>query len=79
MSNSKEEWRKNSLDLATARFTQRQENFQTDSGIEINPVYTAEDLSERKLDYVNDIGFPAPFVVSGGMAPAMHAAGTHEP
>ena len=72
MSNSKEEWRRNSLDLATARFTQRQESFQTDSSIEINPVYTAEDLSERNLDYVNDIGFPGEYPYTRGVQPNMY-------
>ena len=71
MSNSKEEWCRNSLDPATARVTQRQESFQTDSSIEINPVYTAEDLSERKLDYVNDIGFTGEYPYTRGVQPNM--------
>jgi methylmalonyl-CoA mutase N-terminal domain/subunit len=72
VSNSKEEWRRNSLDPATARFTQRQESFQTDSGIEIDPVYTAEDLSDRTLDYVNDIGFPGEYPYTRGVQPNMY-------
>ena len=72
MSNSKEEWRRNSLDPATARFTQRQESFQTDSGIEIDSVYTAEDLSDRTLDYVNDIGFPGEYPYTRGVQPNMY-------
>lgn len=69
MSNSKEEWRRNSLDPATARFPQRQESFQTDSGIDIDPVYTAEDLSDSKLDYLKDIGFPGEYPYTRGVQP----------
>jgi len=69
VSNSKEEWRRNSLDPATARFPQRQESFQTDSGIDIDPVYTAEDLSDSKLDYLKDIGFPGEYPYTRGVQP----------
>ena len=72
MSNSKEEWRRSSLEPADGRIPQRQESFQTDSGIEIDPVYTAEDLSARRLDYLKDIGFPGEYPYTRGVQPNMY-------
>ena len=72
MSNSKERCRRNSLDQAIPRVTQRHESFQTDSGIEIDPVYTAKDLSDRTLDYVNNIGFPGEYPYTRGVQPNMY-------
>ncbi|HEU0020183.1 MAG TPA: methylmalonyl-CoA mutase family protein [Dehalococcoidia bacterium] len=72
MSNSKEEWRRSCLEPADGRIPQRQESFQTDSGIEIDPVYTAEDLSARRLDYLKDIGFPGEYPYTRGVQPNMY-------
>ena len=72
MSNSKEEWRSNSLDPATRRFPERQDSFQTDSGIDIDPVYAADDLSDRKVDYLRDIGFPGEYPYTRGVQPNMY-------
>jgi methylmalonyl-CoA mutase N-terminal domain/subunit len=72
VSNNKEEWRNNSLGSPAGRFPQRQEVFRTDSGIEIDPVYTAEDLGTRSLEYLKDIGFPGEYPYTRGVQPNMY-------
>ena len=51
MSSSKEEWRRGTLDPLLKRYPQRREHFETDSGLEIDPVYCPEDLVARDVEF----------------------------
>ena len=45
-SGSKEEWTRETLGPAIGRYPERQEKFVTDSGLDIQPLYTPEDVAE---------------------------------
>lgn len=49
---------------------ERQPQFITDSGIEINTVYTPEDIAQ--LDFDHDIGFPGSYPFTRGVQPNMY-------
>jgi methylmalonyl-CoA mutase, N-terminal domain len=72
MSRSKEEWRKNTLAPAVQRFPERQESFQTDSELEIGPVYSPEDLPQKDGDYTRNVGFPGEYPYTRGVQPNMY-------
>jgi methylmalonyl-CoA mutase N-terminal domain/subunit len=72
MSRNKEEWRKNTLGPAIQRFPQRQESFQTDSKLEIEPVYSPEDWPQKDGDYLRDVGFPGEYPYTRGVQPNMY-------
>ena len=72
MSTSKDQWRENSLKPAIRRFPERQESFQTDSGIEIEPAYTPEDLQSIEFDYLKDVNFPGEYPYTRGVQPNMY-------
>jgi len=68
-SSDKEQWKQETLDPAVKRFPERRENFQTDSGLEIAPLYNPEDLNAQGLDYDNDLGYPGEFPYTRGVQP----------
>ncbi len=72
MSDSKEEWRRNTLEPAVRRFPQREETFQTDSGISIDTVYTAEDAPQTDADYLESVGFPGEYPYTRGVQSNMY-------
>ncbi|HZA23870.1 MAG TPA: methylmalonyl-CoA mutase family protein [Dehalococcoidia bacterium] len=72
MSNNKEEWRRNTLDPARQRFPERQKGFQTDSDLEVDALYAADDLVERGWDYLRDVGFPGQYPYTRGVQPNMY-------
>ena len=71
-SNSKEEWRQNTLDPAVRRFPQREETFQTDSGLPIDTVYTPEDVPQTQADYLAGQGFPGEYPYTRGVQSNMY-------
>ena len=71
-SNSKEEWRQNTLDPAVRRFPQREETFQTDSGLPIDTVYTPEDTPQTEADYLAGQGFPGEYPYTRGVQSNMY-------
>ena len=71
-SNSKEEWRQNTLDPAVRRFPQREETFQTDSGLPIDTVYTPEDAPQTQADYLAGQGFPGEYPYTRGVQSNMY-------
>ena len=71
-SNSKEEWRQNTLDPAVRRFPQREETFQTDSGLPIDTVYAPEDAPQTEADYLAGQGFPGEFPYTRGVQSNMY-------
>ena len=63
-----ERWRRETLEPATRRFPERREQFHTDSGIPIEPLYTpANGNSDRE-----NIGFPGEFPYTRGVQPNMY-------
>ena len=72
MSDSKEEWRRNTLEPAVRRFPQREDTFQTDSGITIDTVYTAEDAPQTDSEYLESTGFPGEYPYTRGVQSNMY-------
>lgn len=68
-SSSKDEWEKNTLGPTINRFPQRQEQFATDSGLGIDPLYGPENLVDAGLDFNQDIGYPGEFPYTRGVQP----------
>ena len=68
-STSKDEWEKNTLDPSVSRFPQRQQQFATDSGLPIDPLYGPENLRAQGLDHDKDIGYPGEFPYTRGVQP----------
>ncbi len=72
MSQSKENWRKKTLEPAVQRFPERRDHFDTDSGLAIDPLYGPEDLQEAGLDSQRDLGYPGEFPYTRGVQPNMY-------
>ncbi len=65
----KKQWQKETLEPAVKRFPERRENFQTDSGLTIGPLYSPEDLTAQDLYYNRDLGYPGEFPYTRGVQP----------
>ncbi|MBI3005064.1 MAG: methylmalonyl-CoA mutase [Ignavibacteriales bacterium] len=61
-----ERWKKDTFEAAKSR-GERQDKFETDSGIVIQPLYTQGDRSDEE-----DIGFPGEFPFTRGIYPGMY-------
>ena len=72
MSHSKDEWGKNTLNPARQKFPERQERFQTDSRLEIEALYTPEDLGHQGSHYLENLGFPGEYPYTRGVQPNMY-------
>ncbi len=71
-SRNKEDWQEETLKPAVARYPERRESFETDSGLSIEPVYAPEDLEHRDHNYSEDIGFPGEFPYTRGVQPNVY-------
>ncbi|MCX6009125.1 MAG: methylmalonyl-CoA mutase family protein [Chloroflexi bacterium] len=69
-SKKKQEWQEVTLEPTLKRFPERQEEFETSSGIEISPVYTPEDMSD--FDYCATLGYPGEYPFTRGIQPTMY-------
>ena len=69
-SNSKQEWNDGTFEPVKKRFGERRDRFETDSGIEVDTVYTPEDL--KGFDYDNDLGYPGEYPYTRGVQPNMY-------
>ena len=69
-SSSKQEWRETSLTSALKRAAEREEKFYTSSDLEIDPVYTPEDVDG--FDYARDLGYPGEYPFTRGVQPNMY-------
>ena len=67
---TKQEWRETTLASALKRAAERQEKFETSSGLEIDTVYTPEDLAD--FDYTRDLGYPGHYPFTRGVQPNMY-------
>ena len=68
-SKDKKQWVKETLEPAVKRFPERREKFLTDSGLNIDPLYSPEDLQAQGLDYDKDLGYPGEFPYTRGVQP----------
>ena len=68
-SSSKDEWEKNTLGPSIGRFPPRQDQFLTDSGLEIDALYSPENLADAGSDYQRDVGFPGEYPYTRGVQP----------
>ena len=71
-SNSKDQWREKTLDPAVKRFPERQEGFQTDSGIDVDALHSPQDLDAQDFDYQRDVGYPGEYPFTRGVQPNMY-------
>jgi len=67
---TKQEWRETTLASALKRAAERQEKFETSSGLEIDTVYTPEDLVN--FDYNRDLGYPGEYPFTRGVQANMY-------
>ena len=68
-SKDKKQWEKETLKPTVERFPERQGKFQTDSGLDIDSLYTPEDLNEQGQDHNRDLGYPGEFPYTRGVQP----------
>lgn len=70
LKSSKEEWQKKTIDKAIKRFPERKEKFSTTSEIEVERLYTPENIGD--LDYEKDLGYPGEYPYTRGVQPTMY-------
>ncbi|MBM3944276.1 MAG: methylmalonyl-CoA mutase [SAR202 cluster bacterium] len=69
-SQSKQQWEKETLEPSKKRFGERQERFETTSGIEVKTLYTPEDVDGSK--YAEKVGYPGEYPYTRGVQPNMY-------
>ncbi len=69
-SKSKREWQEKTLTPALRRAPERQQGFQTTSGLTILPLYTPEDILD--FDYLTKLGYPGEYPFTRGVQPTMY-------
>ena len=69
-SNNKQEWNESTFGPVKKRFGERRDRFETDSGIEVDTVYTPEDIKE--FDYSDALGYPGEYPYTRGVQPNMY-------
>ena len=67
---NKQEWNDGTFEPVKKRFGERRDRFETDSGIEVDTVYTPEDL--RDFDYADALGYPGEYPYTRGVQPNMY-------
>ena len=72
MSTNKQEWQDSTLSRVTQRFPERRDSFATDSGLDLDTVYTPEDEAGAAGDYADAIGYPGEFPYTRGVQPNMY-------
>ena len=70
VSRSKGEWHERTLQPGLKRFPEREEGFETSSGLAIDGLYTPEDVAS--LDYGRDLGYPGEYPFTRGIQPTMY-------
>jgi methylmalonyl-CoA mutase N-terminal domain/subunit len=68
------EWEEDTLDPVLERFGERQDRFATVSNLEVDRLYTPEDVAD--VDYDEDIGFPGEPPYTRGPYPTMYRGRT---
>jgi (2R)-ethylmalonyl-CoA mutase len=70
VSKDKQEWKEKVLEPQLKRAPERQPTFETESGIEPEPVYTPEDMDG--FDYDAKLGYPGEYPFTRGVQPNMY-------
>jgi len=69
-SKTKQEWHEATLAPTLKRFSERQDKFDTMSGVEVDTVYAPEDLAD--LNYPEDLSYPGEYPFTRGIQPNMY-------
>jgi methylmalonyl-CoA mutase, N-terminal domain len=69
-SKRKKDWQETTLAPTLKRFPERQEKFETSSGINVSTVYTPEDVPD--FDYQAALGYPGEYPFTRGIQPSMY-------
>ena len=69
-STNKHQWNDDALASVKKRFPERKDRFETDSGIEVDTVYTPEDLPD--FDHRAKLGYPGEYPYTRGIQPNMY-------
>ena len=67
---AREDWEAGALGDTLDRFGERRETFETDSGLDVDRLYTPEDVADQ--DYVEDVGYPGEEPYTRGIYSTMH-------
>jgi methylmalonyl-CoA mutase N-terminal domain/subunit len=62
-------WKATTLHKVLARFPERKEGFETESGIPVERIYSPNDV---ETDYVDDLDFPGQYPFTRGVQPTMY-------
>ena len=71
-SRDKQQWQDETLSPAVARYPERRDSFETDSGLAIEPLYAPDDLASRGHSYDENVGFPGEFPYTRGVQPSAY-------
>ncbi|WP_256390718.1 acyl-CoA mutase large subunit family protein [Natronoarchaeum rubrum] len=71
---SREEWESETLDPTLDRHGERKERFATVSNLDVDRLYTPDDVAD--LDYLDDLGFPGEEPFTRGVYPTMYRGRT---
>ncbi len=69
-SQNKQQWREKTLDPTLKKAPERQQQFETTSGVILDDVYTPEDMIG--FDYDQQLGFPGEYPYTRGVQPTMY-------
>jgi len=70
VSRNKQEWQEQTVQPTLKRFPEREDTFETSSGMKIEALYAPEDVGG--LDYNEAIGYPAEYPFTRGIQPTMY-------
>jgi methylmalonyl-CoA mutase N-terminal domain/subunit len=65
----RKEWEQTALPKTLQRFPERQSEFETQSGIPVERIYTPDDV---QTNYARDLGFPGDYPYTRGVQPTMY-------
>jgi methylmalonyl-CoA mutase N-terminal domain/subunit len=67
---SHDDWEEETLEPVLERFGEREDSFETTAGIEVDRLYTPDDIAD--LDYEEDLGYPGSYPFTRGIYPTMY-------
>ena len=68
-SKNRKQWLDNTLGPSVQKFGQRRDEFLTDSGIPIEPLYAPDNPAAADRDYLEELGYPGEFPYTRGVQP----------
>ena len=72
MARNKKEWEQDTLKPSIERFGESSDRFTTDSGLEIDAVYSVEDTDQTSSSYIDNLGFPGEYPYTRGVQASMY-------